>query len=135
MSRPLIKLTAVCLLASLMTGCVERKLTITSEPKGALVYLSSEEIGRTPVTIPFTWYGDYEVILRMEGHETLKTHLNVTPPLYEVPPLDFFSELAPWTYRVHKSAHYTLVGKKKIDEAALYRRAEELRLRNEESEK
>ena len=134
MSRALVKLTVVCLPAFLMTGCVERKLTITSEPTGALVYISSEEIGRTPVTIPFTWYGDYDVILRMEGCETLKTHLNITPPLYEVPPFDLFSELAPWTYRVHKSAHFTLVAKKQIDEAELYRRAEELRLRNEESE-
>ena len=134
MSRALVKLTAVCLPAFLMTGCVERKLTITSEPAGALVYVSSEEIGRTPVTIPFTWYGDYDVILRMEGYKTLKTHLNITPPLYEVPPLDLFSELAPWTYRVQKSAHYTLAEKKKIDEAELYRRAEELRLRNEASE-
>jgi len=133
MSRPLIKLTVVCLPA-LLAGCVERKLTITSEPAGALVYLSSEEIGRTPVTIPFTWYGDYDVILRMEGRETLKTHLNITPPLYEVPPLDFFSELAPWTYRVHKSAHYTLAAKKPINEGELYRRAEELRARNDESE-
>jgi len=124
---------AACLLLLVPGGCVERKLTITSEPEGALVYLSSQEVGRTPLSMPFTWYGDYEVILRKEGYETLKTHLNVTPPLYEVPPLDLFSELAPWTYRVHKSAHFTLAEKAPVDDERLLDRAEDLRARNAES--
>ena len=133
MSGKLIKFMLAGLLIA-AAGCVERELTIDSSPQGALVEISSETIGRTPVTIPFTWYGDYEVILHMDGYETLKTNLNVTPPLYEVPPFDLFSELAPWTYHVRKSAHYELEKKKPVDEAELYRRAEELRLRNLEEE-
>ncbi len=42
-------------------GCVERTVTITSEPDNALVYLNDEEIGRTPVTVSFTFYGVYDV--------------------------------------------------------------------------
>ena len=133
MSKTFINLTLACL-PVLLAGCVERELTIDSQPRGALVEISSETIGRTPVTIPFTWYGDYEVILRLDGYETLKTHLNVTPPWYEVPPADLFSELAPWTYHVKKSGHFTLEKKKPVDEAELYRRAEELRVRNLEDE-
>jgi len=129
-----VKTAAVSLLVLLQAGCVQRKLAITSEPGGALVYVSSVERGRTPLTIPFTWYGDYEVILRKAGYETLRTHCNVTPPWYEVPPLDLFSELAPWTYRVHKSAHYTLAEKTEPTDADLFRRAEELRARNLEPE-
>ncbi len=135
MSRKLVNLALACVLLVTASGCVERKLTITSEPSGALVYLSSQEIGRTPVTIPFTWYADYEVILRREGYETLKDHWNVTPPGYDVPPLDLFSELAPWTYRVHKSKHFTLTRKQPVDAQELFRRAEELRIRNDEPER
>ena len=56
MSRPLIKLTAVCLLASLMTGCVERKLTITSEPKGALAWFKQG--------VELTRQGEYKAALQ-----------------------------------------------------------------------
>ncbi|MCP4263659.1 MAG: PEGA domain-containing protein, partial [Planctomycetes bacterium] len=43
----------------LLSGCVERKLTINTEPQGALVILNDEEIGTSPVTVSFEWYGDY----------------------------------------------------------------------------
>jgi hypothetical protein len=50
-------------------GCVERKLTIASDPPGALTYINDTEVGRTPVTVPFLWYGDYDVRLRAERTE------------------------------------------------------------------
>ncbi len=89
-------------------GCVEREMKITSEPAGALVYVSDVEVGRTPVTMPFTWYGDYDIILRHQGYQTLKTHANINPPVYEVPPLDFFTALAPWTLRDQRYLHFEL---------------------------
>ncbi|NQU76749.1 MAG: PEGA domain-containing protein [Planctomycetes bacterium] len=92
-----------------VSGCVERRLTITSEPAGALVYLSDEEVGRTPVTVPFTWYGDYEVILRLDGYKTLQTSANIYPPLYDIPPWDLISQAGvPWTYRYNVQRHYSL---------------------------
>lgn len=42
-------------------GCVQRTITITSNPTGALVHLNDEEVGRTPLTVPFTFYGTYDV--------------------------------------------------------------------------
>ncbi len=82
-------LAAVCVLP----GCVRRTLTIQSEPDGALVFLNDEEVGRTPVTTDFTWYGDYEVILRREGCQTLHTHTEIKAPWYQLPPIDFFFEV------------------------------------------
>ena len=35
-----------------LTGCVQRTITVNSDPQGALVYLNDIEIGRTPVTVP-----------------------------------------------------------------------------------
>ena len=105
-------------------------MTITSKPLGALVYVSEVEIGRTPVTIPFTWYGDYEIVLRMEGHETLKTHASITPPWYEVPPVDLFSAVAPWTYRDQRYLNYDLKKLSLPGDQELIRKADEMRRMN-----
>ena len=77
----------------LATGCAQRTLTINSEPSGALVYLNGEEVGRTPMKYDFIFYGDYDVVLRREGYQTLKTHRDLKTPINMVPPLDLFSEL------------------------------------------
>lgn len=98
----------ICLALAALAGCVERELTITSEPPGALVFVSDQEVGRTPLKMPFTWYGDYEIIVRMEGYDTLKTHARLDAPIYEIVPFDLFSELAPWTYRDYRYLHYKL---------------------------
>ena len=113
--------------AACLCGCVEREMTITSEPQGALVYVSDREVGRTPVTVPFTWYGDYDVILRRDGFETRKTHAEINPPWYEAPPLDLLSELAPWTYRDERFLHYRLDPLDLPADEELIRRADEMR--------
>ena len=76
-------------------GCAqpERKLVINSEPAGALVYLNGEEVGRTPLEYDFTWYSDYDVTLRKEGYETLKTNRSLKPPLKMWIPFDLFTEM------------------------------------------
>ncbi len=107
-------------------GCVEREMTITSQPEGAVVFVSDVEVGRTPVTIPFTWYGDYDIILRYDGYETLKTHANINPPVYEIPPFDLFSEMAPWTYHDQRYLHYEMANLVLPGDDALVKRAEEM---------
>lgn len=87
-------LLVVTLIVSLFfAGCVERKLTINTEPQGALVVLNDEEIGTSPVTVSFEWYGDYNVAIRKEGYETLKTHRKLEGPWYDMFPFDFFAQL------------------------------------------
>ena len=75
------------------TGCVERRLTINTEPSGALVLLNDEEIGVSPVTVSFNWYGDYCVRISKEGYETLNTHRLLKGPLYDRFPFDFFAQI------------------------------------------
>ncbi len=117
----------VLLAAMLLSGCVERELTITSDPAGALVYLADDEIGRTPLTVPFTWYGDREVILRLRGYDTLSTHANITPPLYDIFPWDIISQaMVPWTYHYRTSRHYDLTPQVLPSDSALIKRAEQL---------
>jgi hypothetical protein len=86
------KLTIVGLIVGLLlVGCVERKLTINTEPTGAVVVLNDEEIGTSPVTTSFEWYGDYNVRISKEGFETLKTHRKLKGPLHDRFPFDFFA--------------------------------------------
>ena len=77
----------------LVSGCLERKLTINTEPQGALIILNDEEIGVSPVTASFEWYGDYNVRISKEGFETLKTHRELKGPWYDYFPFDFFAQI------------------------------------------
>jgi len=89
-------LSVISLAASVIfAGCVERRLTINTQPQGALVVLNDEEIGVSPVTVPFNWYGDYNVRISKEGFATLKTHRPLKGPWYDKFPFDFFALLNP----------------------------------------
>lgn len=83
-----------CLVASLLLcGCVERRLTINTKPQGAIVALNDEEIGESPVSVNFNWYGDYCVRISKEGYETLNTHRDLKGPWYDHFLLDFFAQI------------------------------------------
>lgn len=75
-----------------LAGCVERIMKIQTDPPGALVVLNDEEVGVSPVQVSFLWYGDYDIILRKSGFETLKTSYRVKPPWYQLPPFDLVAE-------------------------------------------
>ena len=78
---------------TIFAGCVERKLTINTRPQGAVVTLNDEEIGESPVTVNFNWYGDYYVRVSKEGYETLNTHRDLKGPWYDHFPFDFFAQI------------------------------------------
>lgn len=94
---------AVCLIALIgcaggLAGCVERTVTINTEPAGATVILNDQEVGQSPVKVPFTWYGDYDIILRKPGYETIQTNRKIKAPWYQTPFIDLFAEcLVPFT--------------------------------------
>ncbi|MHC4130375.1 MAG: PEGA domain-containing protein [Planctomycetota bacterium] len=77
----------------IIPGCVERKLTINTEPQQALVVLNDEEIGISPVTVSFNWYGDYQIRITKPGYETLKTHRELEAPMRDKFPFDFFAQV------------------------------------------
>lgn len=83
-------LAAVVLLTG---GCVERRLTIVTEPSDAVVWLNDEEVGTTPVTVNFNWYGDYNVRIEKSGYDILNTHCAMERPLHDKFPFDFFAEV------------------------------------------
>ena len=76
-----------------LCGCVERRLTIYTAPAGAVVVLNDEEIGASPVTVGFNWYGDYNVRISKDGYQTLSTHRKLKGPWYDKFPFDFFAQV------------------------------------------
>jgi len=125
--RQLIVVRVLCLVASLhLAGCVERKLTIFTEPQGALVTLNDEEIGESPTTVNFQWYGDYNVRISKEGYETLSTHRELKGPWYDEFPFDFFAQIVN-PNRIADSYEWTfeLSPKRQISREELIRNAQE----------
>lgn len=87
-------LVAICIsIAVPSSGCVRRKVTVNTEPSGAVIWLNDEEIGRSPATVDFLWYGDYDVVARLKGYETLRTHHRLVEPWYQAPGIDFIAEV------------------------------------------
>lgn len=94
MTRHLSMLAGVCI-AAMLAGCVERRISITSEPSGALVRLNDVDVGRTPLETNFLYHGEYDVQLELEGYETMMTSRDASAPWWEYPPFDLGAELLP----------------------------------------
>jgi hypothetical protein len=100
---------AAAALALSAVGCVERTLTIRTVPDGATVILNDQEVGTSPVSVPFTWYGDYDLICRKAGYATREEKLCVSAPWYQLPGIDIVTEcFSPVTYRDHRAFEITL---------------------------
>ncbi len=87
-ARYCLLMAALLLLSS---GCVHRRMTVRSNPSGALVEVDGERIGITPVAMDFTYYGTHEITLSMPGYETLTVQQPVKRPLSQYFPIDFVS--------------------------------------------
>jgi hypothetical protein len=98
----------IALLVVGLSGCVERTLTVRSDPPEARLYLNGTEVGRTPFTHDFIWYGTYDVELRKPGYETLKTRGRVIAPWWQWVPFDLLADLVPLPLKDHHLLSYTL---------------------------
>jgi hypothetical protein len=114
--------------ALLLYGCVERQLTINTVPQAALVELNDEQIGTSPVTVNFNWYGDYNVRISKEGYETLSTHRRLKGPWYDMFPFDFFAQILNPKKIVDKYEWtFELELKKEVDRQQLLQDAQNLK--------
>ena len=115
----------VCMILS---GCVQRRLTIASNPPGAVVKVDDVEIGRTPVSTAFTYYGTRKIQLAKAGYETLTVLQPVPAPWYQWPGIDFVSEhFAPGKINDDRLFNYDLEPAQSVPTDQLLQRAQELR--------
>ncbi len=124
--RRLIPHATPILAAVLLLGCVERTITVTSDPPGSLVYLNDREIGRTPVTVPFLFYGKYDVRLEHEDYKPLWTQKEAVAPWWEAPGPDLIAEMIP-NAKAPQNWHFVLEIAPLSDDRALIDRAMQLR--------
>ncbi len=125
---------AVFIAALFLTGCVERKMIITSEPSGADVWVNEQWHGKTPYELPFKHYGVFSIRLEAKGYYPIYVKEPVPAPLYEQPGIDLVSEAAvPTTIKDNRSLHYVL---QKIEEpdaiAGVLERADDMITRTDE---
>jgi len=119
---------AVAVGLGVLPGCVRRTLTINTQPQGATVILNDEVVGTSPVSTDFLWYGDYDVIIRKPGYETLRTHHRLNAPWYQLPGLDFVTEaLMPFEFHDRQEMAFSLEPEKPIDRARLVQDARRMR--------
>lgn len=86
-----------------------RRMTVASDPPGALVYVDGVERGHTPVSLDFIYYGTREIKLVKDGYETLTVLQPIPTPWYQIPPIDFFADnLLPFKVTNRHYFHYTL---------------------------
>lgn len=103
------KLIPVVILTVLMTGCVERKLSIRTEPSGARAYMDYDLKGQTPVEVDFTHYGSRFVRLEKRGYRTTLSTFDIDPTWYSYFPINFFTEvLYPFTITDRRELYYEL---------------------------
>ncbi|MGD0654479.1 MAG: PEGA domain-containing protein [Thermoguttaceae bacterium] len=123
-------LLAVVLLPT-QSGCVERRMTIRTNPPGALVYVDDYEIGATPVSTDFTYYGTRKIRIVKDGYETLTVMQPFPAPWYQYPPADFITEnFVPGKIRDQRILDYQLKPQMVVPTDQLLYRAESLRHNN-----
>jgi len=107
-------------------------MTIRTNPPGAQVYVDDydEAIGTTPISRNFTYYGTRKIRLVKDGYETLTVMQPIRAPWYQIPPLDFVTEvLLPGELHDRRTLSYQLTPQRVVPTEQLVGRAEELRNR------
>lgn len=92
------------MLLTMLGGCVERRIRITTEPPGARVWLNDVELGASPVETAFTFYGDYDVRIEKDGYERLSTMRKARAPVHEWPGPDLIAAALPT--RIQNEIHW-----------------------------
>jgi hypothetical protein len=115
----------------LLTGCsqnMHRRMTIKSDPPGALVLMEGEEVGYTPVAIDFNHYGTREITLIKDGYETVTAMQKVRSPWYQKVPLDLVADnFSPVRIKDNTEYTFTLNRQEIISNDQLLQRANGLR--------
>jgi hypothetical protein len=119
-------LAMLCLLPAV--GCVRRRLTVRSNPPGAQVFIDNQEIGTTPCSASYVYYGTRSITVMKDGYRTEKILQKINPPWYEIPPLDFISEnFIPREIRDERVVDVQLVPEEIVPQPKLLARAQLLR--------
>ena len=103
-------------------------MTINSNPPGARVLVDGNDIGLTPVSKDFTYYGTRQITLIKDGYETRTVMQRVRTPWYQWFPFEFFSDnLLPFKVTNRHHFHYEMERSRQVPQGELLDRANSLR--------
>lgn len=110
------------------SGCVRRRMTVRTNPPGAMVSVDNQVIGASPAATPFVYYGTREFRIEADGFRTETIRRKFKPPWYQWPGIDFFAEtLWPGELRDERIIDVTLVPKTIPEPQEVIARADGLR--------
>jgi hypothetical protein len=111
-----------------LSGCVERRYTIRTEPPGATVIVNGEEIGPSPASKSFVYYGDRKITLIRDGYQTKTLIQPINAPWWDNYLTEFFTEnVIPISMRDEREYKYQLEVAQSPPQGELRGRAEVLR--------
>jgi hypothetical protein len=114
--------------AGLLSGCVTRRILITSDPPGATVYRDNQPLGPTPVQEPFVYYGKYRYRLVKDGFAPLDVEPELVAPWYQYTGIDLIAEnFIPFTFRDTQHLHFELKPLEQVPHDVVRSSAEALR--------
>lgn len=92
------------------------------------MYVDDQEVGITPCSTAFIYYGTRKLTLIKDGYKTETLHQTFNPPWYQYPPLDFITEnLLVTELRDERVVDVQLQPQEVVAPNALLQRAEGLR--------
>ncbi|MCL4222054.1 MAG: PEGA domain-containing protein [Phycisphaerales bacterium] len=103
----MIRLVLIAMLL-VLPGCLQRRIRVTSDPPGAFVWVNDTEIGRTPAETTFTFFGDYDVRLELDGYEPVHEMRRAKAPLHEYPGPDLVAAALPVKFKTLIEWHFDL---------------------------
>jgi PEGA domain len=128
--RHSLRLVAVTLCALALSGCVERRYVVYTDPPGAMVFRNGQPLGATPADDHFVYYGKYKFTIIADGYETLTVDQDIPAPWYEYFPIDFFSEnVLPWPIKDRRVFQYHLEPRRVVNPRQLLEEAQNMRNR------
>ncbi len=111
-------------------GSVVRRLTILSDPPGAMVYVDEEPIGTTPCSVSYIYYATRKIVLVKDGFATRTVMQEIPAPWYQYFPLDFVSEnVSPWEIRDERTVKFKLSPQMMVPLEQILQHGEDLRQR------
>jgi hypothetical protein len=129
LSKKVANIIVVSLILVSLSGCVQRRFIIRSQPEGAFVTIDKQPIGLTPLSVPWTYNGTREFQLEKDGYKTIKVQQRFQPTWYETFPASFVTEnFWPQEIRDERVLDFQMEPKTQVQENLLLDRANDLRM-------
>lgn len=103
------RLAVALLVCGLLTGCIRKMATITTDPPCARISVNGTFRGESPVEIPYNWNWYYDIKAEKEGYEPFIIRERFYAPPHHWVPFDLIVELLPIRSPEPQWRHYQLV--------------------------